>query len=87
MKLGTPIVYYGDEIGMTGHLDDLSKDNTTDPYVDVNCEPNDKTCYLTKSRDPMRTPMQVCNYQFISIIFFSAQYVVYVLSQCPITYF
>jgi len=55
---GTPIVYYGDEIGMTGHLYELSKNNTKDPYVAANCKDDDTSCYLKKSRDPMRTPMQ-----------------------------
>ena len=60
--LGTTVVYYGDEIGMTGFRDDLKEDATKDPYVAANCnDNNNKTgnCYLLKSRDPMRTPMQV----------------------------
>merc|ERR1712038_1212576 len=56
---GSSVVYYGDEIGMTGFLDDLTNDTTRDPYVDINCAGNDDdNCYLLKSRDPMRTPMQ-----------------------------
>ena len=70
MVLGSSVVYYGDEIGMTGFLDDLTNDTTRDPYVDVNCAGNDdENCYLLKSRDPMRTPMQVCNCLLILIIF------------------
>ena len=56
------VVYYGDEIGMTGFRDDLTEADTRDPYVAANCDNNNnKTgiCYLLKSRDPMRTPMQV----------------------------
>ena len=56
---GTTVVYYGDEIGMTGFQDEIDKDHTKDPYVSVNCEASDDYCYLRKSRDPMRTPMQV----------------------------
>ena len=53
------MVYYGDEIGMTGFQDEITKADTRDPYVSVNCEEDDANCYLKKSRDPMRTPMQV----------------------------
>ena len=67
MMLGSSVVYYGDEIGMTGFLNDLSKNDTRDPYVSVNCAPDDDDCYLLKSRDPMRTPMQVCNNPLILI--------------------
>jgi len=55
---GATVVYYGDEIGMTGFQDEITKADTKDPYVSVNCEKDDNNCYLKKSRDPMRTPMQ-----------------------------
>ena len=75
MVLGSSVVYYGDEIGMTGFLDDLRKNETRDPFVDVNCAGNDNdNCYLLKSRDPMRTPMQVCNYLLILIIFYTIEF-------------
>ena len=53
------MVYYGDEIGMTGFQDEIAKADTRDPYVSANCEEDDEHCYLRKSRDAMRTPMQV----------------------------
>ena len=55
---GTSVIYYGDEIGMTGYLDEFSWEDTKDPYAKRYCD-NSNDCYTKKSRDPMRTPMQV----------------------------
>ena len=59
--LGTSVVYYGDEIGMTGYLEEFDCDETKDPYATRYCtnETDKKSCYNSISRDPMRTPMQV----------------------------
>ena len=53
------MIYYGDEIGMTGYLDEFTVEDTKDPYAIRNCIKTDADCYISKSRDPMRTPMQV----------------------------
>ena len=53
------MIYYGDEIGMTGYLDEFTVEDTKDPYAIRYCENTDADCYISKSRDPMRTPMQV----------------------------
>ena len=57
--LGTSIVYYGDEIGMTGYLEEFKWSDTKDPYATRYCNETDPECYTSKSRDPMRSPMQV----------------------------
>ena len=51
--------YYGDEIGMSGSLDELNITDIKDPFAMANCDPDDIECYQSKSRDTMRTPMQV----------------------------
>ena len=60
--LGTSVVFYGDELGMSGVLDELDPllDEIKDPFAKANCAMGDVDCYISKSRDTMRTPMQVC---------------------------
>ena len=59
---------------MTGYLDEFNCDETRDPYATRFCAKDNKTCYNSISRDPMRTPMQVRhdnlgNLPIIDIIF------------------
>mgnify|MGYP003623941527 CR=1 FL=1 len=49
---GTPVTYYGEEIGMENT--EISYNNTKDPYG-INSGPKH---YKLFSRDPERTPMQ-----------------------------
>ena len=46
---------------MSGYLDELNPqlDEIKDPFAKANCPKNNVTCYQSKSRDTMRTPMQV----------------------------
>ena len=51
---------------MTGYLHEFSPEQTRDPYATLFCNHTDAKCYQSRSRDPMRTPMQVSLWQFNS---------------------
>ena len=45
---------------MSGNLDELNITDIKDPFAIANCpDIGDIECYQSKSRDTMRTPMQV----------------------------
>ena len=44
---------------MSGSLDELNITDIKDPFAMANCDPDDIESYQSKSRDTMRTPMQV----------------------------
>ena len=58
MLPGTPITYYGEEIGMTDFVKDVNDDDDDDNDQD---DDDDEDNYMTVDRNPSRTPMQWSN--------------------------
>ena len=63
---GTNVVYYGNEIGLDSV--NIKCADSQDPYALAECENLNGEDFPKVSRDPGRTPMQVCAHVFTATI-------------------